>query len=232
MKPVLVIQNCDIESPGSVIDYLTDRKIPFTRIRSYLQPSFLAVSDISAAIVLGCPESVRNYREHPYLRALYEFVAVATRQNLPYLGICFGGQILAKVPGAEVNPNPVKEIGTYDVRLTEAGKKDSLFAGFDDIFTVFQWHGDTFKVPFGANLLVEGNDCRNQAFRRGNLVGLQFHLETPLEEVSIWCDRYSHELIEVDKAEDTIIAGYRRHAATTKSLNYRLLDNFFDVVAT
>ncbi len=232
MKPVLIIQNCEFETAGSTVDYMRDRRIPFILMQSYSGDSFPDQADISAIIAMGCPESVTRLNEFDYLKKLFQFVTASVRQNVPYLGVCFGGQLLAKVLGAEVNPNPVKEIGACKVSLTAEGKNDTLFAGFDNIFDVFQWHGDTFRVPFGAKLLVEGTECKNQAFRKGNLVGIQFHLETPLEEASVWCDKYAHELVEVGKTREQLTAGYRPIAETAKNLNYRLLDNFFQSIVT
>lgn len=232
MKPILIVQNCEFETAGTTVEYVRERKMPFMLVHSYAGHALPDPSDISALIVMGCPESVTRLDEFDYLKRLFQFVSAGVRLDLPYLGICFGGQLLAKVLGAEVNPNPVKEIGTCSVRLTDAGKNDSLFAGFDNIFDVFQWHGDTFKVPFGAKLLVEGDDCKNQAFRKGNLVGIQFHLETPLDETSVWCAQYAHELVEVGKTREQVIDGYRAIAGQTKDRNYRLLDNFFQSVVT
>jgi GMP synthase (glutamine-hydrolysing) len=79
-----------------------------------------------------------------------------------------------------VEANKVKEIGAMPVTLTEDGAADPLFGGFDREFPVFQWHGDTFRIPFGATWLAQSSDCKNQAFRKGNLVGVQFHLEADL----------------------------------------------------
>jgi len=92
--------------------------------------------------------------------------------------------LLARAAGAEVRKNPVMEIGGYEVRLTDAGKKDTLFKNFPGTFPVFHWHGDTFDIPQGAELLVTGEKCKNQAFRYKNSVALQFHLEVTSSEAS------------------------------------------------
>jgi GMP synthase-like glutamine amidotransferase len=44
--------------------------------------------------------------------------------------------------------------------------------------TVMHWHGDTFDLPAGAQLVAESDGCLRQAFVWGDrVVGLQFHLE-------------------------------------------------------
>jgi GMP synthase-like glutamine amidotransferase len=228
MKPVLLIQNTPFESPGSIPSYLNDRHIRYTLGKSFEDGASLpAVESVGAVINLGCPNSVTRYAEYDFLKRLYSFVAQAVRVNTPYLGICFGGQLLAKILGARVEANPVKEIGTYQVELTDDGKSDPLFAGFPEKFPVFHWHGDTFRIPFDATHLVSGADCQNQAFRQGNFVGLQFHLEALADEVPSWCDAYSDELSEFGRTKDKIVAEYKTKEKEAVNLGYQLLDNFF-----
>ena len=55
--------------------------------------------------------------------------------------------------------------------------------------TVFQWHGDTFEVPEGGALLVQGKTCKNQAFKVGHYAyGLQFHIEATPDMVMEWME--------------------------------------------
>jgi GMP synthase-like glutamine amidotransferase len=227
MNSVAIIQNCQAESAGTILDWLTGKDLKHSVYHPYKGDSFPSVTEHDATISLGCPVSARDYREHDYLNQLYQYIAGLVRLDRPYLGICFGGQMLAKVLGAAVDKNPVKEIGNYQVRLTESGLADRLFAGFPPSFPVFHWHGDTFRLPFGAALLAEGDDCRNQAFRAGNLVALQFHLEATDNDVPLWCDEYSEELAEFGKSESEIVEEYRQVADELRTLSFRLLDNFF-----
>ncbi len=231
MKPVLIIQNTPFESPGNVPAYLRERNISTQIVRSYVNDVFPEPDSVSAIINLGCPHSVTTYYQHDFLTKLYAYASGAVRANVPYLGICFGGQMLAKILGARVEANPVKEIGTYTVNLTEAGKSDPLFAGFPDTFPVFHWHGDTFRIPFDAAHLVSGEDCKNQAFRKGRLVALQFHLEALAEEVPSWCDVYADELAGFGAEKKNIIADYNLVADQVSKLGLRLLDNFFALTA-
>ncbi len=226
MKPILIVQNCEAESAGAIQEYLETNGIPFDLVRPDRGEPFPEPDNLRAIVNLGCPFSVAEYEKYDFLRKLYAFVAAAIRIDTPYLGICFGGQLLARVLGAQVKPNGVKEIGTYNVRLTEHGLRDPLFKGFEAEFPVFQWHGDTFKVPFSTPLLVEGELCRNQAFRRGRQAAVQFHLETRTEDISQWCDLYRHELDEVTANRDKVLAAFAEKNNTIGTLNFRLLDNF------
>jgi GMP synthase (glutamine-hydrolysing) len=231
MKPVVILQNCAVEGPGTIIDYLDEHETPYQIIHTYMNETLPEVAETGAVINLGCPVSIRHMKDHPFLGPVFQLVTEALRHDLPYLGICFGGQMLAVALGAQVERNKVKEIGADTVRLTEEGRSDALFAGFDVETPVFQWHGDTFRVPFGSALLAEGERCRNQAFRKNNAVALQFHLEATPRDVSQWCDAYTGELFETGHSKEDIRAGYEKQFDRVKKLNFRLLDNFFALYA-
>jgi GMP synthase-like glutamine amidotransferase len=76
-----------------------------------------------------------------------------------------------------VVPNPVKEIGWFPI---EANPLSPGGAPLPRTCTVFHWHGETFDLPPGTVRLAWSEACENQAFQlRRNVVGVQFHLESP-----------------------------------------------------
>ena len=119
------------------------------------------------------------------------------------------------------------EIGCYEVWLTPDGARDPLLRGFPPRFQVFHWHGDTFDVPEGASLLVAGEACSNQLFRKGTTVAVLFHLEVPPSDVALWADQYSHELDSVSKEKQMIVEECRSCATQMRRLSDLLLGNFF-----
>jgi GMP synthase-like glutamine amidotransferase len=138
-----------------------------------------------ALIFLGGPMSVND--DLAFLRREMEFIRGATEQRQPILGICLGAQLIARALGATVRRNSAKEIGWYGLHFTEAAGGDRLFHGLSPE-TVFHWHGETFDLPPGAELLASSDLCRNQAFRIGERVyALQFHLEVTPEMIADWC---------------------------------------------
>src|SRR6185436_10208837 len=88
-----------------------------------------------------------------------------------------GSQLVAKVLGAEVKPSGGKEIGWFDLRLTDAAAADPLFEGLGRVFTAFHWHGDVFSLPPGSIHLASSDRTPFQAYRHGAAYGLLFHLE-------------------------------------------------------
>ena len=106
-----------------------------------------------------------------------------------------GSQLIAKTYGANVYPGPKKEIGFYNDLVAETNS--SLFSGFENPFTVFHWHGDTFDLPEGATRLVHSEIYPNQAFQYKSAVGLQFHMEVNEEMVNLWLDNTEDKLRQI-----------------------------------
>jgi GMP synthase-like glutamine amidotransferase len=98
----------------------------------------------------------------------------------------------------------MKEIGWFDIEFTPAAREDPLFAGLEQRETVFHWHGETFDLPGGAELLASSERCRNQAFRVGTTVyGLQFHLEVTPGMIADWC-RQDQNCVDVRELDEPV----------------------------
>jgi GMP synthase (glutamine-hydrolysing) len=104
------------------------------------------------------------------------------------LGVCLGGQLLAKAAGAWVGPASRPEIGWFPLELTEEAAQDPVFSRLPRAFDAFQWHFYAFDVPEGGVELAR-NDVCTQAFRLGERAwGVQFHPEVTLAQVEGWID--------------------------------------------
>lgn len=195
----LVVQNVEIEGPGFLRGEM-ERAGWSLDIRVMDRPGEDlpgALSGYNALIILGGPMNVYEEESYPYLRDVDLLIKEAVKKGLPVLGICLGGQLIAKSLGAPVTRNPVREIGWYKLRLTPEGLRSPLFTGLPEEFPVFQWHGDTFTLPDGATHLATTTGCANQAFSYGgNVFALQFHLEVTSEIINTWADDYADELEE------------------------------------
>ncbi|PKM76056.1 MAG: GMP synthase [Firmicutes bacterium HGW-Firmicutes-15] len=196
---LLMIQHVACEGPGLLHEVLSQRgwelDIKYMDTAGTVLPSNL--DDYQAFIILGGPMGAYEEDMYPYLLKVQELVREAAKSKMPTIGICLGGQLIARALGSDVGPNRVKEIGWSPVRLLPEGKASSLFDGLPSSFSVFQWHQDTFALPDGAVLLVKGETCENQAFVYGdNIWALQFHLEVTPDMIRHWADVYSDELIQ------------------------------------
>ncbi len=143
------------------------------------------IRSASALVFMGGPMSVND--ELPYINQELELIRKAVSLGKPILGVCLGAQLIAKALGSRVYPNAVKEIGWYPIRWTEAAADDPVCGGLKGSDTVFHWHGETFDLPPGAELLASSDACRHQAYRAGRgIYGLQFHLEVTPEMIADW----------------------------------------------
>lgn len=107
-------------------------------------------------------------------------VQYATDANLPILGVCFGHQIIAEMHGGMVsNDREQSKMGSYEVSLTEEGKRDPLFGDLPETFYAQYAHKDSVtNLPEGATLLASSPVCKFAALRYGeNIYTMQFHPE-------------------------------------------------------
>ncbi|GAB4128389.1 MAG: type 1 glutamine amidotransferase [Thermogutta sp.] len=188
MTRVVVFQQAPQENLGTLNDIFRASGLAVQVAHLYADvPKSMDWSSIIGLVVLGGPMNVDETRTYPFLKKEIQWIQQALTCQVPILGICLGAQLLAKTLGARVYPNAVKEIGWYDIHLTEASGDDALFLGLPGELVTFQWHGDTFDLPQGAVLLAFGPQCRHQAFRFGTHAwGLQFHPEMTVEMIDAW----------------------------------------------
>lgn len=188
---VLIVKNVTVEGPGTIEDHLRTANTPFTVIDLELGQSLPDLQAYSHLVIMGGPMAVYEMDRTPYLRDEVRLIEKAVNANKHVLGVCLGAQMLAHVLGAPVYPGRTKEIGWYEVTLTEEGMHDSCMAKLavagKNVAQVFQWHGDTFDLPAGAARLASSELYPNQAFRYGGrLYALQFHIEVTPGIVHGW----------------------------------------------
>lgn len=184
---VVAFRHVPFEGLGLIQPALEDRGISIEFADLYRDGAALPETGSAAGLIfMGGPMSAND--DLAYLRQELECIRQAVDRGQPVLGICLGAQLLAKALGAKVYKNPAKEIGWFEVQLTNAGRQDALLSGLDSPETVFHWHGETFDLPDGAAWLAYSEHCRHQAFRvESNTYGLQFHLEVTPEMIADWC---------------------------------------------
>ncbi|QFT55661.1 type 1 glutamine amidotransferase [Microbulbifer sp. THAF38] len=173
--PILIIQHEDNEGPGYIADWVSQHQIPTTIINP--QKSVLPENGFSGVILLGGMMNVKDHKLLPWLADEIQWVKSAIQQQIPFLGICLGAQILAHALGAGVKPMKQEEIGWHSI--------DWIAEKPSAIEKVFQAHSYYFEIPKGAKRLASSKLCPNQAFLyRDNILGLQFHLEWSQQKVA------------------------------------------------
>ena len=189
MSNVLVIQNTLLEGTGVLGELLSSDG--FKIVQMLAKNEKLPKNDYAILVVLGAPQSVNDNLS--YLKDEERLIQDFVSQEKPVLGICLGSQLIAKAFGAKVYRAEKKEIGFYhDLIIDNSNSK--LFSGFENPFTVFHWHGETFDLPKNAVRLAHSNNI-NQAFQLDSAIGLQFHLEVDSKMINLWLDK-THEKLE------------------------------------
>jgi len=170
---VHVLQHVPFEGLGSIAPWLEQRGAIVTTTRFFADATLPDHRGCDLVVALGGPMSVNDEARLPWLQAEKRFMREAIHHDVPVLGVCLGAQLIANSLGMRVYANREKEIGWFPI---SAAGQSGVFA---DGLRVFHWHGETFDLPDGAELLASTPACRNQAFRLGpRVVALQFHLET------------------------------------------------------
>jgi GMP synthase-like glutamine amidotransferase len=106
-------------------------------------------------VVMGSASSTTD-ETSGWIREERRLVAAAVDDGVPVLGVCFGGQLLAQVLGAEVRRLPW-----------------------------LLWHEDEFTAPPGAEVVAR-TEVSLQAFVHGRHTGIQFHPEVTRDVVGRW----------------------------------------------
>lgn len=185
MPKVLAFRHVPFENLGRIADSLEQRGIACEYVDLYRGAARPDAGNADGLIFMGGPMSAND--DLLYIRQELELINEAITRRLPILGVCLGSQLIAKALGARVYPNSAPEIGWYPVHWTAAAARDRLHEGLSASETVFHWHGETFDLPPGAELLASSEACRNQAYRVGaNVYGLQYHLEVTPEMLDDW----------------------------------------------
>ncbi len=222
---VLIVQHVECEGPGYLEDFLCEKGIEYEIARMHEGEQL--PDDFDALIVLGGPMNVYEEERYSYLKWLTTTITNFATEGGHYLGFCLGGQLLAKALGAKVRRNHTREIGNFEIGLTEKGVEDPLFKGFKHTFSALEWHGDTFEIPEEAVKLAESELCASQAFRFKNAYGLQFHLETTPRMLKEWTDVYADELNEEGIDAAIMLKETEKKRDIYRELSNQLFTNFF-----
>ena len=157
-----------------------------------------ALSD-DLLIILGGPISVNDAAMFPFIENEIKLLKRRIKADKPTLGICLGAQLIASALGASVYPGEEKEIGWYDLNLTDAGQQSALRYLGPEHCSMLHWHGETFDLPESAVLLASSGKYRNQAFSVGNRVlALQFHPEITQRDMEKWFIGHIGEIMQTE----------------------------------
>lgn len=183
-EPVLILQNLTPDGPGYLGTWLAAQGIAFDVFDTETgDPYPLSIDGYRALALMGGEMSAND--DLPSLRQAERLILQAMDADIPVIGHCLGGQLIARALGAKVIASPKPEIGWQTMRVADTATAHAWF-GDPGERTVYHWHGESFELPDGAELLASNASCPNQAFTLGRHLALQFHLELDIHKLAAW----------------------------------------------
>lgn len=229
----LIIEHDHVSPPGPVADRLRHHGFEITEQvvvteDNYRTPNvsfeFPDPSQFDLIIALGAPwgawddAGIGNWS----LQEL-EWIKKIVESGKPLLGICFGGQLMARAMGGSVAPALKCEIGWKNIWSEET----SIIS--DGPW--FQFHYDRWQIPPGATEIAR-NPVASQAFTINNSLAVQFHPEITSESLQGWLTWGGDKLVEADGQDPTVmLAQTKAFEASSRLRTFDLVDAFLTKIA-
>ena len=186
--------------------------------------AFPDATDYDVLVPLGAPwgawddDCIGNW-----LLPEIDWLRDAVVRGMPVLGICFGGQLVARAMGGSVAPAPRAEIGWTSIW---SDQPSLVGAG-----PWFQFHYDRWVVPPGA-VEVARTPAASQAFTIERTLAVQFHPELDAEGLQGWLDwGGASQVVEAGMDPQIMIGETVATAASARDRTYALVDAFLTDVA-
>jgi len=234
-KRVLFIEHDHASEAGPISQRFTELGYEIHRFlivdeANYLTPNVSVtwpdLLQFDVLVVLGAPWGAwEDERIGNWLTPEREKVLEAHNAGIPILGICFGGQLMARVLGGSVARAPKAELGWYEIKSDDT----SLI----ETGPWFQYHWDRWQLPAGA-VEIARTEIASQAFAYGRTLGLQFHPEIDAHVLDLWL-AMEGGCVEVE-SEGVVVNELRAQTKViepeTNKRGYELVDRFLSRIAT
>jgi GMP synthase-like glutamine amidotransferase len=185
---------------------------------------FPSVDDYDVIVPLGAPwgawddACIGNW-----LLPEIEWMRDVVTRNIPVLGICFGGQLVARALGGAVTPAPKGEIGWTAIW---SDRPELVGHG-----PWFQFHYDRWELPPGA-VEIARNPAASQAFTIHRTLAVQFHPELDAAGLTGWLDWGGADKVTEDGQDPAVMKAQTvAEQGAARERTFALVDAFLTEVA-
>ena len=227
MAPVLILQFMDNDAPAYLGTWLERHGLASeVRLATSGRGFPDRIDGYSALALLGGSMSAND--DLPFLGKAQDLIDQAMQHDMPVLGHCLGGQLMARALGARVSTAPAPEVGWHSMQCVDSALSRDWF-GAVSTHQVFHWHYEAFDLPAGSQRLATSEHCANQAFGFGPHLALQFHVEVDAAKVEQWLTEHDATYARTQQVYDTVHRAGRIRDDTARCLGaqQRLADRIY-----
>jgi GMP synthase-like glutamine amidotransferase len=227
VKPIRFFRHIACEGPGYLGTVLDRLQRPYEVVcidDGHGVPA--QFDDVAGLVFMGGSMSVND--PLTWISDEIDLIQRAQQAGVPMLGVCLGSQLLSKALGGTVSKGKNgQEIGWHSLQWAGGASRISALNDLQEEPLAFHWHGETFSLPPGAELLLSSACYPNQAYVCGKSLAMQFHIEVTAEMVREWTSLYASDMAEGGGCNQTLDEITRDLEIRIPTL-HRLADSLFE----
>lgn len=227
MKPIRFFRHIACEGPGYLGTILDRLQRPYEVVcidDGHAVPD--DIDKVAGMVFMGGSMSVNDPLN--WISDEIALIQRAQKAGLPMLGVCLGSQLLSRALGGTVSKGENgQEIGWHPLQRSGCAGRISALDDFQQDPMAFHWHGETFSLPPGAELILGSACYPHQAWVFEKTMALQFHIEVTAQMVHEWTGLYASDMAQGGDCNQ-VLDEITRDLDTRIATLHQLADSLFE----